>query len=144
MLPDKRVEKVLEQLQILSMKKGRDTGFDMSKFNEGQIDKLLGILEKNEDNAYKYHTKKIDADITISSKKIDASIVDQKTFRYSLLVTLAIIAGLTAVLILYKPEFFIPWLTFLTGIVGGFGLGKLKNKKHSLKKEDEDSDDSED
>jgi hypothetical protein len=144
LLPERRMEKVLEQLQVLSLRKGRENGFDISKFNEGQVDRLLGILEKNEDNAFKYHSKKIDSETSISEKKIGASIVDQKTFRYALLISISLCATLTIVIIIFEKQFFIPWLTFLTGIAGGFGLGKIKPKKIIINKNEDESGDSDD
>ncbi len=130
-LPQQKVDKLLEQLEIFSVKGGRrgNNGFDMSKFNENQVDKLLGLLGDNEKNAFDYHSKRLDTAKTIKLKEIDASIVDQKTNRIIMVLAAVLVVVLTLVVLLVKSEFFISWLTFLTGLIGGFGLGKAQAAK---------------
>jgi hypothetical protein len=143
LLPEKNIAKVLEQMQILSLKKERgSSGFDLSRFTEPQVDKLLNILDKNEDNAFKYHTKRLDSVQAIQIKKIDASIVDQKTKRFIFFGILAAAAVITLVILWLKQEFFVPWLTFLTGSAGGWGVGRSQAKTKIVKESSSgDSDD---
>lgn len=143
-LPKKKVESVLQELEIMAMQKGSRNSLDISKLDKQQIDKLLDTLSENEKNAFAFHTKRIDAIKEIELKKIDASVINQKTLKIILIGGLLVIAPLITLLILfYKEAYFIPLLTFLTGILGGFGLSKVASnvfrqpeRKNPIKEED--------
>lgn len=123
--PKSRVQEVLHELEIMAMQKGGRSGLDVSNFDKSQIDKLLDTVAENERNAFAYHTKRIDAFKEIELKKIDASIFNQRTFKIVIIGSLLIVVpALTMLILFYKEAFFIPWLTFLTGILGGYGLSK--------------------
>jgi len=123
-LPKNKVQGIFQELEFMALQKGR-SGLDLSKFNDGQIDKIIDVLKQNEDNAFKYHTKRVDAIKDIELAKINAATTNQKTLRI-ILVTVAIVIPLMTILILFfKPDFFTQWLTILTALLGGVGLSKL-------------------
>ena len=99
--PQTKVKGVLEELEMFALQQSNQSDIDVSKFNDDQKNKLLDILSANEKNAFSFHSKRIDAIKEIEIKKIDASIL------------------------FFKETFFIPWLTFLTGLIGGVGICKI-------------------
>jgi hypothetical protein len=127
--PKSKVSEVLQELEIMAMQKGSRNFIDTSKFNSNQVDKLLDTLSENEKNAFAYHSKRIDAIKEIELKKIDASVINQKTIKIvSIGSILFIIPLITLLILFYKETYFIPWLTFLSGILGGFGLSKITSR----------------
>lgn len=125
-LPKKKVQAVMEELEIMAMQRGSGNSLDISKLDKEQIDKLLDTLSENEKNAFAFHTKRIDAIKEIELKRIDASVINQKTIKVVLIGGLLIIVpAITLLILFYKETYFIPWLTFLTGILGGLGLSKV-------------------
>ncbi|MDP3150002.1 MAG: hypothetical protein Q8N83_12835 [Ignavibacteria bacterium] len=125
-IPKNKVQAMFQELEIMAMQKGSHNTLDIGKFDKEQIDKLLDTLAENEKNAFAFHTKRIDAIKEIELKKIDASVINQKTLKIILVGgLLIIIPALTMLILFFKETYFIPWLTFLTGILGGFGLSKI-------------------
>jgi hypothetical protein len=119
-----KVQHILKDLEILALEKGSRGSFDISKFTPQQIEKLLEILKTNEDNAFKFHTKRLETIEKIQIKKLDSSTINQKTVRIGLIGVIVAIPILTILILFFKDTFFIPWLTFLTGISSGVGLSK--------------------
>ncbi len=119
---------------------------DISKLDKGQIDTLLETVKENEKNAFAFHSKRIDAIKEIELKRIDASVINQKTKRVVLIGGVLFIIPLISILILLlKDTFFIPWITFMTGTFGGFGLSKVSSgilnppqAKNPIKEDDDD------
>lgn len=146
-LPKNKVQSVLQELEIMAMQKGSRNSLDISKLDKGQIDKLLDTLSENEKNAFAFHTKRIDAIKEIELKRIDASVINQKTIKVVLIGGLLIVVpAITLLILFYKETYFIPWLTFLTGILGGFGLSKVASnifRQPQTKNPIKDEDDSE-
>ncbi len=144
-LPKNKVQSVLQELEVMAMQKGSRNSLDISKLDKGQIDKLLDTLSENEKNAFAFHTQRIDAIKEIELKRIDASVINQKTIKVVLIGGLLIVVpAITLLILFYKETYFIPWLTFLTGILGGFGLSKVASNifrqpesKNPIKDEDE-------
>jgi len=124
-IPKSKMKGVLEELEMFALQRGSQSSFDISTFNEAQKDKLLDILSINEKNAFDYHTKRIDAIKEIEVKKIDASIVNQKSLRILIVAIVITIPIITLLILFFKETFFIPWLTFLTGLIGGVGISKI-------------------
>jgi hypothetical protein len=122
-LPQSKVQHILQDLEILSLQKG-SKGVDLSDFSENQKDKLLDIIAKNEDNAFKFHTKRLETFEKIAVSRINSTTINQKTIRIVLLILVIIFLIITILILFYKENFFIPWLTFLTGIGSGIGLSK--------------------
>lgn len=122
------MENIFEELTMMAMRK-KDSGLDISNLNTNQVDKLLDTMAKNEENMFAYHTKKLDTQKEIKIKEIGASIVGEHTNRYVYLGALLLVALLTILIMLLQEKYFMPWLTFLTGLAGGFGISKIPSKK---------------
>ncbi len=145
--PNKKMQEVMQELEIMAMQKGSRNSLDISKFDKGQIDKLLESVSENEKNAFAFHTKRIEAIKEIEIKRINASIINQKTIKTILIGgLLIIIPSLTVLILFFKETYFIPWLTFLTGIIGGMGISKVASSlfkqpesKNPLNNEETDS-----
>lgn len=121
----RKAQSIFQELEVLSMQKGLKDNIDLSKFSPKQIDKLLETLSENEKNAFNFHSKRIDAIKEIELSKISASTVNQKTLRIAIIGLLLALPLITLLILFYKENFFIPWLTFLTGLLGGIGLSKI-------------------
>lgn len=130
-LPASKVQHILQELEVFALQKGGRGSFDISKFSSQQIDKLLDILKTNEDNAFKFHTKRLETLEKIQIKKIDSTTINQKTIRIGIIGVIITIPIITLLILFFKETFFIPWVTFLTGVGSGFGLSKLS--KHLIK-----------
>ncbi len=125
-LPKSEVQAMFQELEIMAMQKGSRNILDFNKLDKGQIDKVLDTMAENEKNAFAFHSKRLDAIKEIELRKIDASVINQKTLKFVLIgVLIFILPAITLLILFFKDTFFIPWLTFLTGILGGFGLSKI-------------------
>lgn len=132
------MENVFEELTMMAMRK-KDSGLDISNLNSNQVDKLLDTMAKNEENMFAYHTKKLDIQKEVKFKEIGASIVGEHTNRYVYLCVLLLIGLLTILIMLLQEKYFMPWLTFLTGLAGGFGISKIPNKKFNKQNSDDEN-----
>lgn len=122
----KKMQSVLQELQIMATQKSSRGGLDISKFDKEQVDKLLETVSENERNAFQFHTKKLDAIKEIELERIKASSINKRTVKFVAIRTIIFVLPIITILILFfKDNFFIPWLTFLTGILGGFGISKV-------------------
>ncbi len=143
----KQITAIMEHLKMSIERKENHGSLDLNKFSEKQVDSVLETLKQNEEHTYQYHIKRLESESNIKRQVIDASVVDQKTYRYVILGGLAIVFITTMVILIFAREFFEKWLIFLTGILGGFGLGKatssLNDTKQTLISASKNSDDSE-
>ncbi|MDR3025478.1 hypothetical protein [Chryseobacterium sp.] len=121
------MESIFQELTMMAMKK-KDSGLDISNLNSAQVDKLLDAMAKNEENAFAYHTKKLDVHKDIESQKISASIVGERTSRFVYIGLLVLFAVLTMIIIVWQEKHFVTWLSFVTGLAGGFGAAKIQSK----------------
>lgn len=143
--PKNSIQSVMHELEIMAMQRGSRNGFDISTFDKEQVNKLLETLSENERNAFVFHSKRIDAIREIELKRIDASVINQQTIKVVLIGgVLVIIPAITLLILFYKESYFIPWLTFMTGILGGFGLSKItsgtfkqQENKNPIKEDEE-------
>lgn len=122
--PENKVSSILEKLELSSLMKGRKSGFDFASLSDKQKDKVLELLEKNEDNAFKFHEKRLSTIEKLQSKDIESRTVNQRTLRYIAIGAVISIPILTGLILFFREDFFIPWLTFFTGLLGGTGLSK--------------------
>ncbi len=114
------------ELEIMAMQKGSRNTLDLNKLDKDQIDKVLDTMAENEKNAFAFHSKRLDAIKEIELRKIEASVINQKTLKFVLIgVLIFVLPAITLLILFFKDTFFIPWLTFLTGILGGLGLSKI-------------------
>ncbi|MFY0253834.1 hypothetical protein ACDQ55_07780 [Chitinophaga sp. 30R24] len=132
--PIEKASDILEKLELLSFKKGKSTDINFSELTDSQKDRVIDVMVQNEDNMVKYHMRRLDMLEKVSLKKIDATTASQRTNRiYFIVGTIALLAT-TLVILLLKESFFVPWLTFLTGLAGGFGVAKLNQKTEKATK----------
>jgi hypothetical protein len=123
--PESKVGHILQELEFFAMQQKGGRGLDIGSLNNEQFDRMLGLLAKNEDNALEFHKKRLDVIEKVSIRRIDASTTNQKTLRIFLIIAAVIGLAITGSILFFKEQFFIPWLTFLTGLFGGFGLNKI-------------------
>lgn len=123
--PESKVSQILQDIEILALQQKSSKGFDLSQLNPDQFNKFIGLLEKNEDNAFKYHEKRLTTIENIQTKRIEATTINQKTIRITMVICIIFIAIVTFVILLLKETFFIAWLSFLSGLAGGIGLAKI-------------------
>ena len=124
-LPKAKAQQILQEFEIMAMQKASRNTLDISKFDKDQINKLLEAAKENESNAFAFHTMRINAMKEIELKRIDASVVNQKTIRYLLWIGVLVVGpGLTILIMFFKEDFLVTWLTFITGLIGGAGLNK--------------------
>jgi hypothetical protein len=76
--------------------------------------------------------------------RISASTVNQKTNRHFILGALAAFSIITLVIFLVNAAYFTPWLTFITGLIGGFGYGRSSATKTETTKSNNTEEESED
>ena len=125
--PERKMQTILQELEVMALRKGGtgNSGLDLSNLSEQQMNSLLSLLEKNEDNAFKFHDKRLDVARDIELKKIESTTINQRTIRIALIIILIAVPAISLLILFFKDQFFIPWLTFLTGILGGLGLSKV-------------------
>lgn len=126
-VPERKMQTILQELEVMALKKSGagNSGLDLSNLSEEQMSSLLGLLEKNEDNAFKFHDKRLDVAREIELKKIESTTINQRTVRIALIISLVAVPVISLLILFFKDQFFIPWLTFLTGILGGLVLSKV-------------------
>ena len=128
--PKAKMHAMLEQFEyFLLQQKGGGEGIDISEFTDSQRDKLLEIISQNEGNAFKYHTKRIEAAERIELKRIGASTIDRRTRRYIAIFIPSIFLIITLCILFFKDDYFDTWLAFLIGLIGGAGGMKLFERK---------------
>jgi hypothetical protein len=126
--PKSKVQEIFSQLEMMALHKSSSNGLDFSKFDKEQLDKVLDTLHLNEQNAYNYHTRRLDAHKEIEIEKIKASVVNETTNRHTIYIAGAVFLIITVLILIFKDTFFVSWITFITGLAGGFGVGKYSNK----------------
>lgn len=138
----RKMHGIMQQMEMMAMQRSNRNNLDISTFDKDQKDKLLNLMEKNEDNAFAYSTKRLEIQAKLNSKALDASIVDQKTLRYVLIGGGMALFVIMLLILFFKDQFFIPYLTFITGLGGGVGLksvfSKLTQKPQLVEKDNDD------
>lgn len=81
--PPKKIQSVLQELEIMALQKGMNQGLDISRFDKDQIDKLLQTISENEKNAFAFHTQRIEAIKDIEIKKNRCLSNQSKNFKIS-------------------------------------------------------------
>lgn len=116
---------VMESLQLLAQQR-LSSGLDLSMFDKEQLDKLLDHMTVHEAKHYDFQTKRLDAIKRLELERIRATVLHKRTWRYIALgASLVVLPAVTVLILFYREQFFVPWLTFLTGVLGGVGLSKL-------------------
>jgi hypothetical protein len=117
-----KLNKVIESLEMAAIQKTTSSGINVSDFSTEQKDRLLDIMIQNEDNAFQYNMKRLSVSENLNSKALNASIVNQKTVRFILIGGGIAVFILIILIIFFKPEFFNLFISFIAGVLGGFGL----------------------
>lgn len=137
---------MMESVQMAMLQRSNHNSLDVSKFSEKQLDSVLDTVKQNEEHTFQYQIKKLEKESELKKQVIEASVIDQKTYRFVILGVLSIVFITTMVIIIFAREFFERWLYFLTGILGGFGISKIssfndsKQKLLSVGKDSDDND----
>jgi hypothetical protein len=119
---------VLEQLEMKIIQGQTKSGIDLSNFSEEQIFKLLELMSKGEENAFRFSMENLKSNERINTKLIDSSIVNQKTLRYVIVGLIFIVFVMLLLILFFKEDYFITFLSFITGLCGGAGLRELFSK----------------
>jgi hypothetical protein len=130
-----RLRARMDQLEMMAFQKEGQRDIDFNSLAPEQKDKMLALLDKNETNAFQYHNKRLDVYKDIESQRIQAGTVNQRSFRIVIWAIALSIPILTILILFFKENFFISWLTFITGLAGGFGLSKLTKSVSSVPKQ---------
>lgn len=72
----KKMQGIMQQMEMMALQRSNRNNLDISTFDKDQKDKLLNLMEKNEDNAFAYSTKRLDVQAKLNLKALDASIID--------------------------------------------------------------------
>ena len=97
-------------------------------------------MSKNEDNAFKFHNKRLEVTEKLNTKIIESTTVSQRTIRYIGILALLLVFALMVIILVYKDQYF----SFIAGLGGGFGLKGVFDKavqKPTLVSDDNDDDD---
>ena len=141
---EKKSKYMMREITMMAMQRLNKPSFDISGFDKEQKDRLLDIMDRNESNAFEYSTKKLEVQERLSSKALDASIIDQKTLRYVLWGGGFSILLLMILILFFKEEYFMDFLAFVAGLCGGFGLKTLFPQMTSNPPKIEDKDNKDD
>lgn len=120
----RKSHELVEKFEAFAMQNSSKS-LDYSKLSPEQVDKVLGIMEKNEDNAFSYHTKKLETVEKIRIAELSSKTSGQRTLRIMFICSIIVVFILTFTILIYKENFFIPWITFLGGNLSGVGLSKV-------------------
>ena len=141
---EKKTKYMMREMTMMAMQRLNKPSFDISGFDKDQKDRLLDIMDRNENNAFEYSKKKLEVQERLGSKALDASITDQKTLRYVLWGGGLSIFLLMILILFFKDEYFIDYLVFVAGLGSGFGLKSLLPQMSSNPPKIEDKDDQDD
>ena len=78
-LPKKKIQAMFQELEIMAMQKGGRNSLDLTTLDKQQLDKILDTMAENEKNAFSYHSKRLEVMRDIELRRIDASVINQKT-----------------------------------------------------------------
>ena len=71
----RKMHGIMQQMEMMAMQRSNRNNLDISTFDKDQKDKLLNLMEKNEDNAFAYSTKRLEIQAKLNSKALEASSV---------------------------------------------------------------------
>ena len=116
---------------MMMMQRTNNDSMDLSPFNSEQKDKLLSLAEKGQDQGHELAKLQLSANLEIAKKTIDAANINQRTLKYVLLGGMIALFVITLIVLFFEKEFFIPILSFITGLCGGAGVKSLLDKFYS-------------
>lgn len=130
--PVSRIERIVEdQMELMAFK--RANKIDPSKFSTEQTDRLLDIVDKNEDNAIKYFLDKNETKRVIKVEEIRARTIGYRSRRDMVYASILSFVIITVIILIFKEQYFAMWIAFITGLFGGAGIKTLvdSNKQKS-------------
>lgn len=117
-----KISSVLDEYMLGQQMRNSAGVVDFSSLSEQQADKMVDMIIKNEEHNYEYMIKHLEAQSRFEERRIEASIVNQKTVRYLLLGCGFLLFAVMVLILFFKETYFIPYLTFVTGLAGGVGI----------------------
>lgn len=117
-----KISSVLDEYMLGQQMRNSAGVIDFSSLSEQQADKMVDMIIKNEEHNYDYMIKHLEAQSRFEDRRIEASIVNQKTVRYLLLGGGFLLFAVMVLILFFKETYFIPYLTFVTGLAGGVGI----------------------
>lgn len=117
-----KISSVLDEYMLGQQMRNSAGIVDFSSLSEQQADKMVDMIIKNEEHNYEYMIKHLEAQSRFEERRIEASIVNQKTVRYLLLGCGFLLFAVMVLILFFKETYFIPYLTFVTGLAGGVGI----------------------
>lgn len=123
--PTHRAEHLLE---MLIHQKGKNNSLEFKDLSDAQKSEMIVLMNKTEDNAFKFHTKKLDTFEKIETLKIKSTTSGHKTYRIIFICALFAALVVTLIILIWKDTFFQTWMAFLTGLMGGAGLSTMSKK----------------
>lgn len=139
-----KMKGMIQSLEMMAMQRSSRDNLDISKFTDNQRDKLLDIISKNEDNAFKYHNRRLDVTEKLNTKLIESTTVSQKNVRYIGILVIVLIFLIMFIILIYRDQYFQIYLSFVVGLLGGIGVKGFIDKaiqKPTLMSKDRDDDD---
>lgn len=116
---------MMESLQLVAQQKLYGN-IDLQQLDKEQMDQLLQNMAMYDQQQHDLLTKRLDVAQKLELERIRAKVLHKRTMRYLFIgVCLVVLPIVTLLILFYREQYFIPWLTFLTGILGGVGLSKL-------------------
>ena len=89
------IKTIFQQLEMVALQqKTTKTNIDFSKLNEKQVDRLFDMAVASENNIFAFQNKRLDNIKEVELKKIEASVINQKTLR---IIAIAGIIGIPAI-----------------------------------------------
>ena len=107
----------------LQQKKAK-TNIDFSKLNEKQVDRLFDMAVASENNIFAFQNKRLDNIKEVELKKIEASVINQKTLRIIAIAGIIGIPAITLCILFFKENYFVYWAILLGGLGGGGAIVK--------------------
>ena len=111
-----KMKGMIQSLEMMAMQRSSRDNLDISKFTDAQRDKLLDIMSKNEDNAFKFHNKRLEVTEKLNTKIIESTTVSQRTIRYIGILALLLVFALMVIILVYKDQYFSVFLSFIAGL----------------------------
>lgn len=105
--------------------KTEEDGIGLGRLDKEQIDLVLKTMAQESEYTHNYNMELIKLEHDLEKRRLDATQVGQKTYRYIVLAIVLFGLGFTFVLLFIRPDFWKEWLSFASAVVGGFGLSKL-------------------
>ncbi|MEZ4941936.1 MAG: hypothetical protein R3D58_13740 [Saprospiraceae bacterium] len=122
---------LFQRMEMLAMQSGRSQ-LDLSSLSPEERLAVLDIAKQKDQNIFTFQMERLKVDSELEKKRIESSTINQRTIKIGLFIILVLLGAVTFCTLFFKPEFFINWLSFIAGLLGGTGLTTLT--KDLLKK----------